>query len=205
MLVRCLRTQNKVTDVFNFGAPCGFSGRFENGNYSLQTKMKISFTLYWRMKMWRTQFSQMLKSEDHKFSKNLCRCRLQFKIRWRSSTKLWRKWRPHRVQGAWFWKKYVQIRCICWSSSSYLYCQTLLKGPVNRVTRSLFTERWKRQVFVQGFNFIVTIKSNTYWICEICITILFQCPKYIIKIWFSVLVRAVYLVVVGWAGFDVYC
>ena len=156
--------------------------------------MKISFTFYWRMKMLRTQFSQMLKSEDHKFSKNLWRCRLQFKVCWRSSTILWRKWRPHSVLGAWFWKKNVQIRCICWSSSSYLYCQTLLKSPVNRVTWSLFTDWHKRQVFAPGFSFIVTRKSNTYW------------PKYnITKLLFSLPVRAVYLVVVGWAGFVVCC
>ena len=38
--------------VLYFVAPCGLSGRFEDGNFSLLTKMKIRLTLYWR---WRCE------------------------------------------------------------------------------------------------------------------------------------------------------
>ena len=57
-----------------FGAPCGFSGRFEDANLSLKTEMKICSNLHWKMKMWKTQFSAILKNED---VKNLIFCVLK--------------------------------------------------------------------------------------------------------------------------------
>ena len=50
----------------NIGAPCRFSGRFEDGSFSLKTKMKTCSNLNWRMKMWRTQISSLLKNEDYR-------------------------------------------------------------------------------------------------------------------------------------------
>ena len=47
------------------GAPCGFSRRFEDGSFSMKTKMKICSDLHWRREMWRTQISGLLKKEDY--------------------------------------------------------------------------------------------------------------------------------------------
>ena len=52
--------------VVEIGAPCGFSGRFEDGSFSMMTKMKICNNLHWRMKMWRTQISGLLKNEYYR-------------------------------------------------------------------------------------------------------------------------------------------
>ena len=46
------------------GAPCGFSGRFEEGSFRMKTKMKICSNLYWRITMRRSQISGLLKNED---------------------------------------------------------------------------------------------------------------------------------------------
>ena len=46
--------------------PCRFSGRFEDGGFSMKMIMKICSNLYWRMKMWRNQISGLLKSEDYR-------------------------------------------------------------------------------------------------------------------------------------------
>ena len=84
------------------GAPCRFSGRFEDANFGMKAKMKIYFTLCWRTKMWRTQFSHILNNENHKLPYSL-KMKITFpkllktKI-WRSPSKLWRRWRPNRVQ-----------------------------------------------------------------------------------------------------------
>ena len=53
------------------GAPCRFSGRFEDGSFSMKTKMKICSNLQWRMKMWRTQISGLLKNEDYQLPRLL--------------------------------------------------------------------------------------------------------------------------------------
>ena len=60
-------TSSEVSDflVTKVGARCGFSGRFEDGSFSMKTKMKICSNLHWRMKMWRTQISGLLKNEDY--------------------------------------------------------------------------------------------------------------------------------------------
>ena len=92
------------------GAPCGFTGRFEDVNFSLKIKMKIYSSLHWRIKMWRIRISCMLKNEDQTlphflktkttFLKNVEDWR--FKI-WRSLLKMLkmeRKWRPGPVKGA---------------------------------------------------------------------------------------------------------
>ena len=42
-------------DLSKNGAPCRFSGRFEDGSFSMKTKMKICFNPHWRMRMWRIQ------------------------------------------------------------------------------------------------------------------------------------------------------
>ena len=55
----------EVSAIFWAGAPCGLSGRFEYGSLSMKTKMKIFSNLHWRMKMWRTQISGLLKNEDY--------------------------------------------------------------------------------------------------------------------------------------------
>ena len=61
-----------LNQKYNYGAPNGFLGRFEDANLSLKTKMKICSNLHRRMKMWRTQFSSMLKNEDVKNLVFLC-------------------------------------------------------------------------------------------------------------------------------------
>ena len=53
------------------GAPCGFSGRFEDGSFGMKTKMKIFSNLHWRMKMWRAQISGLLKNEDYQLPHSL--------------------------------------------------------------------------------------------------------------------------------------
>ena len=57
--------EDKVCD-FIIGAPCRFSGRLEDGSFSMKTKMKIcsKSNLHWRMKKWRTRISGLLKNED---------------------------------------------------------------------------------------------------------------------------------------------
>ena len=87
-----------------YGAPCGFSRRFEDGIDSLRTKMKISLILSWRTKIWRTQLSHMLKKENHKLP-YLLKMKTAFPKLLKTEdlkipTKLWRKWGPLRVQGA---------------------------------------------------------------------------------------------------------
>ena len=57
--------------VSNYGAPCGFSGRFEDGSFSMKAKMKICSNLHWRMKMWRSQISGLLKNEDYQLTEDL--------------------------------------------------------------------------------------------------------------------------------------
>ena len=87
----------------HIGAPC----RFEDASLSWKTKMKICSKLKWRMKMWRTQFTCMLKNED-KTLPHLLKTKIAFwKKLWRLKTrrarlKIRRKWILLRVQGAKF-------------------------------------------------------------------------------------------------------
>ena len=37
---------NPCNDIKIIGAPCGFSGRFEDGSFSMKTKMKICSNLH---------------------------------------------------------------------------------------------------------------------------------------------------------------
>ena len=50
-----------------FGAPTPsrFSGKFEDCSFRMKTKMKICPNLHWRIKVWRTQISGLLKNEDY--------------------------------------------------------------------------------------------------------------------------------------------
>ena len=52
------------------GAPCGFSGRFEDGSFSMKMKMKIFSNLHWRI-------SGFLKSEDYQLPQ-LLKMRIAF-------------------------------------------------------------------------------------------------------------------------------
>ena len=63
-LCDCGKVWQKRKTFLKFGAPCGFSGRFEDGSFSMKTKM-ICSNLHWRMKMWRTQISGLLNNEDY--------------------------------------------------------------------------------------------------------------------------------------------
>ena len=50
-------------------APCGFFGRFEGRQFQHEDEGEDPFQpLHWRMKMWRTHLSGLLKSEDYKLS-----------------------------------------------------------------------------------------------------------------------------------------
>ena len=51
-----------------YGAPCGFSGRFGDGSFSMKTKLKIRSNLHSIMKMRGTHLSGSLKSEDYELS-----------------------------------------------------------------------------------------------------------------------------------------
>ena len=111
-----------VTDKnhLNIGLPaCRFSGRFEDGKFCLKTKMKISFTLHWRLKMWRTQIYFMLKNENNHFQ-NLLKMKMAFLKIWRFLSKLWRKWRRLCVQGA------PNIKHSNWMESTirFRFCRT---------------------------------------------------------------------------------
>ena len=84
-------------------APCGFSRRFEDGSFSMQTKMKICSNLHWWMKMWRTQISGLLKNEDNQLP-HLLKMKIPFLTLLKTEDlktplKMRRKWRPCRVQG----------------------------------------------------------------------------------------------------------
>ena len=49
------------------GLPAGFR-RFEDGSFSMKTKVKIRSNVHSRMKMWRTRLYGLLNSEDYKLS-----------------------------------------------------------------------------------------------------------------------------------------
>ena len=63
--------QKGIVHMNKVGAPCGFSGRFEDHSFSMKTKMKICSNIHWRMKMWRTQISGLLKNEDYQLPHSL--------------------------------------------------------------------------------------------------------------------------------------
>ena len=55
----------KPCAIKTLGPPAGFHSRiFEGANFRFLMKTKICSDPHWRMKMWRIQFSCMLKNED---------------------------------------------------------------------------------------------------------------------------------------------
>ena len=89
-----------------YGAPCGFSGRFEDAKLSLKMKVEICSNLHWRLKMWEN--SIFFHVEEWRCEElNVLACwRTLLKMEnaflkkiWRALLNMWRKWRQPRVQG----------------------------------------------------------------------------------------------------------
>ena len=123
-----MRTYGYHTDIDSIPrALYGFLGRFEDGNFSLKTKMKVCFIFYWKMKMWRTQnfpcWRMKIKNVPYRW-----RWRLhfdKFEDR-RSLIKMWINWKPSCVQRAPYltqlniWHMY---KCgLSWSNKIHILC-----------------------------------------------------------------------------------